>query len=271
VDERSETFIQPGGPYDGVDIVFFVDQSASMDDERRLLGERFPELVDELDALDVSWQAGVVTADDGCTNTGIISGADPDAVGAFQDGLYGDWGWFAESGLTVALHALEAAVPGGCNNGLLRADALPLVVVVADERDHSEEGWLDRALAMSEAAPGVIISAVVGPVPDGCETARPGAGYTEAADWAGGVLETVCDPDWEEVFQDLGSLAADAPTDTFVLDAPPAEGSVEVLVNGLVVETGWVWDADAQAVVFDVMPAAGAIIEVRYVISPDCG
>jgi hypothetical protein len=46
---------------------------------------------------------------------------------------------------------------------------------------------------------------------------------------------------------------------------------VEVLVNGLVVETGWEWDADAQAVVFDVMPAAGVIIEVRYVISSDCG
>lgn len=271
VDERSETHIQPSGPYDGLDIVFFVDQSSSMDDERRELGEQFTELVRELDGLGLSWQAGVVSADDGCTNSGTITDADPDAVQRFRDGLLGDWGWLAESGLSVAAHALEAAVPGGCNDGLLRDDALPLVVVVADERDHSETGWLDRSLAMSEAAPGVIINAVVGPVPDGCETAEPGAGYAEAADWAGGVVESVCDPDWVDVFEDLGSLAADEPTDTFPLEAPPEDGSVEVLVDGEVQSDGWTYDAEAQAVVFDPQPEGGTIIEVRYVISSDCG
>jgi len=271
VDERSETHIQPSGPYDGVDIIFFVDQSASMDDERRLLGASFPELVDELNNLGLDWQAGVVSGDDGCTNSGIITGADSDAVTRFTTGLTGDWGWYAESGLTVATNALLAAGPGGCNEGLLREDALPLVVAVADEQDHSDAGWLDRALAMSEAAPGVIINAVVGPVPDGCETAEPGAGYADAAEWAGGVLETVCDPDWVNVFEDLGSLAADEPTDTFPLDAPPEDDTVEVLVDGEVVTDGWTYDEAAQAVVFEEQPEGGAIIEVRYIISSECG
>jgi hypothetical protein len=271
VDERSETHIQPSGPYDGVDLVFFVDQSASMDDERDLLGDRFAELVDELDGLGLSWQAGVVSADNGCTNSGIISDTTPDPVSRFREGLIGDWGWFAESGLTVARVALEASAPGGCNAGLLRDDALPLVVAVADEADQSPSGWYLEAFAMTELAPGVIINAVVGPVPDGCETAEPGAGYADAADWSGGVVESVCDPDWVDVFEDLGSLAADEPTDTFPLEAPPEGDEVVVLVDGETVTEGWTYSPDDQAVVFDEMPEGGAIIEIRYTISSDCG
>jgi hypothetical protein len=271
IDERSEIHIQPSGPYDGLDIVFFVDQSTSMDEERALLGSSFVELVDELNGLGLSWQAGVVSGDDGCTNSGIIQESSTDAVTRFQEGLTGDWGWYAESGLTVAALALEAAAPGGCNEGLLRDDALPLVVLVADEADQSETGWLPQVYAMTEAAPGVIVNAVVGPVPDGCETAEPGAGYAEAAAWAGGVVDSVCDPDWVSVFEDLGSLAADEPTDTFPLEAPPEDDSVVVLMDGEEVTEGWTFDPDLQAVVFDEMPDGGTIIEIRYVISSECG
>ncbi|MBO86825.1 MAG: hypothetical protein CL927_15850 [Deltaproteobacteria bacterium] len=270
IDERAETHIQPSGPYDGVDIVFFVDQSASMDDERRLLGDRFGDLVGELNSLGLSWQAGVVSGDDGCTNSGIIRDSSADAVSLFEQGLTGDWGWFAESGLTVAAQALHAAAPGGCNEGLLRDDALPLVVAVADEADQSEGGWLPHVYDMTEAAPGVIVNAVVGPVPDGCETAEPGAGYAEAATWSGGVTDSVCDPDWVRVFEDLGSLAADEPTDTFPLEAPPEGGAVEVLVDGVATTDGWTYDPDLQAVVFDEMPPGGTIIEIRYIISSAC-
>jgi hypothetical protein len=124
---------------------------------------------------------------------------------------------------------------------------------------------------MTEAAPGVIVNAVVGPVPDGCETAEPGAGYAEAAAWAGGVVDSVCDPDWVSVFEDLGSLAADEPTDTFPLEAPPVDDSVVVLMDGEEVTEGWTFDPDLQAVVFDEMPDGGTIIEIRYVISSECG
>ena len=146
-----------------------------------------------------------------------------------------------------------------------------MVVVVADEADQSESGWLPQVYAMTEAAPGVIVNAVVGPVPDGCETAEPGAGYAEAAAWSGGVVDSVCDPDWGSVFEDLGSLAADEPTDTFELEAPPEEDSVEVLVDGEGVTEGWNYDPVLQAVVFDTLPDGGAIIEIRYVISSGCG
>ena len=270
VDERAETHIQPGGPYDGVDIVFFIDQSASMDDERQLLGDRFGELVDELNALGLSWQAGVVSDDDGCTNTGIIRDSHADAVTRFQEGLIGDWGWFAESGLTVASQALQAASPGGCNEGLLREDALPLVVAVADEADQSEGGWLPHVYDMTEAAPGVIVNAVVGPVPDGCETAEPGTGYADAVRWSGGVSDSVCDPDWVNLFEDLGGLAAGEPTDTFPLEAPPEDGSLVVLVDGVPTTDGWTYEPDLQAVVFDEMPAGGTIIDLQYIISSEC-
>ena len=270
VDERAETHIQPSGPYDGVDIVFFVDQSSSMDDDRRKLGESFHLLVEALDDVNIDWQAAVVSADDGCSNSGIIAAGDPSAVSRFTDGLLGDWGWYAESGLTVASQALAAAAPGGCNDGLLRDSALPLVVVVADERDHSEPNWQDPMLAMAEAAPGVVLNAVVGPVPDGCDGADPGFGYAEAAEWSGGMVESICDPDWGDVFEDLGSLAADEPTDTFPLEAPPEPDSVEVLVDGEPMTDGWTYDTEAQAVVFDENPEGGVIIEIRYIISSTC-
>jgi len=271
IDERAEIHVQPSGPYDGVDIVFFIDQSSSMDTERRLLGERFHLLVDSLDEVGIDWQAAVVSGDDGCTNSGIITQGDSSAVTRFIDGLTGDWGWFAESGLTVSSMALAAAGPGGCNEGLLRDEALPLVVIVADEQDHSEPNWQAPMLAMAETAPGVVVNAVVGPVPDGCDAADPGYGYVDATEWSGGVTESVCDPDWSDVFEDLGSLAADEPTDTFPLEAPPEDDSIEVLVDGETTTEGWSYDADQQAVVFDEDPEGGVIIEIRYVISSDCG
>ncbi len=269
VDERTETHIQPAGPYDGVDLVFFVDQSSSMDSERQALASQFDALAAALDDLGLDWQLAVVSADDGCANTGIISGASADAARRFADGLTGDWGWYAESGWTVASLALQAAAPGGCNAGLLRETAIPLVIAVADERDHSEPSWMTYALAMAETAPGVILNAVVGPVPDGCESAAAGTGYVDAAEWAGGVVESICDPDWPAVFADLGDLAGGEPTDTFPLEAPPAPGSVSVLVDGEPA-TGWTYDEDLQAVVFDEMPEGGVVIDILYVISSSC-
>ena len=84
-------------------------------------------------------------------------------------------------------------------------------------------------------------------------------------------MDSVCDPDWVSVFEDLGSLPADEPTDTFDLEAPPEEDSVVVLVDGEVVADGWTYDPALQAVVFDTLPDGGAIIEIRYVISSGCG
>ena len=103
------------------------------------------------------------------------------------------------------------------------------------------------------------------------QNAEPGTGYAEAAAWAGGVVDSVCDPDWVSVFEDLGSLAADEPTDTFELEAPPEDDSVVVLVDGVEVSEGWTYDPDLQAVVFDELPEGGSIIEIRYVISSECG
>lgn len=270
VDERLETHIQPTGPHDALDIVFFVDQSASMDVERQALGERFPELIDALDGLGLDWQAAVVTGDDGCANTGIISGSDGAAATRFIDGLHGPWGWYAEAGLTVAAAALSASGPGGCNAGLIREDALPMVVLVSDEADHSEPDWRTPTLAMAESAPGVMLHAVVGPAPTGCDLAVVGTGYLDAAEWSGGATASICDTDWDALFEDLATLAGGEPTDTFGLEAPPEPGSVSVVVDGEPVE-GWTYDEELQAVVFDDLPTGGAVIEVAYTIASDCG
>lgn len=267
-DERAERFRQPAGPYDAVDLIFFSDQSSSMDDDRDRIADNFGALVGVLDATGISWQAIVVTADDGCANTGILSGSSAEA--GFRAGLEGDWGWDAEAGLTVGAAALEAASGGGCNAGALRSGALPMVVTLADEADGSLLGWEDAVQRMNLAAPGVVVSAVVGAVPEGCSTAAPGYGYWDAAIATGGLALDICDSDWTGHFEELGALLTEGPTDTFPLKSPADPASIEVIVNGEELRSGWTYDPVQQAIVFDEPPPLGAWIEVNYEVSAEC-
>jgi len=266
--EVVDTWRQPDGPWDAVDLLFVVDQSASMDDDRQRIVDNLAHLVDTLDSAGLSWQAMVVSDDDGCSNTGVVGSTSSAAVATLQDGVYGPSGWHAESLLSVAVAALEQS-EGGCNAGFVRSEAKTLVVAISDEADHSDADPEALVSMMRAHAETVALVAIVGDVPDGCETADPGLGYVSAADYSGGEVLSICDTDWSDHFDVVVDLAAAEPTDTVSLSYDPDPDTIVVEIDG--VETAaWTYDDAENVVILDEEPEAGAYVEITYIVKDSC-
>jgi hypothetical protein len=79
------------------------------------------------------------TAAGGFGGARILSAASPTLIPDFQANVQvGTWGSGKEQPLLAARHALEKAVPGGPNEGLLRPGARLAIVILTDEDDCSD-------------------------------------------------------------------------------------------------------------------------------------
>lgn len=269
-----------------VDVLFVVDDTASMAHEQSVLAASFGPLADSFDATHVAWQIGVVRGDAGRSDAGVLVGQPwilaPDTPGAasqLADHLrVGTDGLPPEAGLYAATRALQLSVPGGPNAGFRRAGAALDVVFVSDEDDHSD-GWLGSdpisafLAVLAEVGadgPQARAFAVVGPMPSGCTTvtgdARPGARYAEVAQQTGGFVQSICDVRFTALADRLLSQAA-TPSARFPLSQDPIDGTVRVEIDGLRWIDGWSFDRDGGAeVVFVDPPAVGAHVVISYVV-----
>ncbi len=261
---------QGNGPWEKTDILFYVDQSLSMTDDKARLTSNFSRFIGILESLELDWQVMVVTDEDGCHNESIL---DRDSVGAdaqFASAVDGPWGRYTEAGLTLATLALAQA-DTGCNTGFLRDESKTTVVLVSDEPEQSRAPVADYVAEMRSYAENVSITSIVGDVPDGCETAAPGTGYVDASIATGGARLSICNEDWSSYFETIAALSALGQTDTFVLSSLPDPATIAVEVSG-VPSTAWTYDALWNAIVFEraSVPAPGVQITADYRISADC-
>jgi len=261
----------------GADVLFFGDTSDSMVEELQTLGAQVEAFVEGLSAFTEDWQLLAVTGPDGCGVGGIITPATPDYAATFAAAILTPPGadLVDEWGLNNAAQATEQTDPGECNEGFLRADANLSVVFISDEDDNSP-GWdggdayywrtyVDAMIARRGSADGLVLSAVAGPVPDGCATAEPGNGYAEAVAATGGEFLSICDP-WEEQLDVL--VGASVERALFVLSAIPREETLAVAVDGRVRTSGWEYDAMLNAVRFtDDAPRSGEEVVIRYEVA----
>lgn len=260
---QSDREIFRQGVWPQTDVLLTVDRSCSMDDDAARLSEELPTLFTALDATETDFQLAVVTEDSGCYNETLFTKDTDDAEDVFHDAIFGDSGTWTEAGFTLALNAIKKSVPGSCNDGLLREDALVTVLNVSDEPEQSGPTWDEMVADILDLAPTTVISAVAGPVPGGCATAMAGEGYLEASEATGGFFADFCDVDWSDVARKLANLTGTPTTNTFVLDGTPWPETLEVEIDH-VPATGWTYDADLNAIVFDVWPEDGAGIGVTY-------
>jgi hypothetical protein len=157
-----------------VDILFVIDDSASMADNQQSLIASFAGFIEGIQerlAFADSYHVGIVTTDNygfnetGCTNIGDLvtqtggdnssqsvctpfaSGAryldqnEPDLAGKFACAAHvGTYGSDDEMAARAMLNALKPAVngPGGCNEGFSRLDSLLVIVIITDEDDVPE-------------------------------------------------------------------------------------------------------------------------------------
>ncbi len=288
-----ESFTQAAAPL--VDVLWVVDNTASMAREQASLAEAFAGFVEALDAEEVSYQLGVVTTDVSGDQAGVLQGVPwiitpqhDDPVQAFSTAVQvGLDGAGPEAGLAAAWLALTEPLVSEDNRGFLRPGSLLHVVVVSDSDDSSGQAlapwlgdgesavdffleFLDERAASSGVAP--IVSAVAGEVPNGCfglaGRALPADDYHAVVSATGGVFASICTGDMEPVLEGLGSASL-VYTVAFELQAEPLPGTIAVWIDDERVSEGWGWYDEPSRVVFDTAPPPDAGIRVRYTARED--
>ncbi len=279
-----------------VDILWVVDDSGSMANERRRLVGNFARFMQELQTLKVDYQMGVtsVSMQDGGRLRGatkIITPRLPDPRATFElnttfPASRNRW----EMGLRMAEKALTPPniSPGGANAGFIRPNAALGIIVVTNEDDGSF-GTTDYYARAFRALKGqgnenlVTYSVIGGTLPNGCippgeaglygSEANPAFRYAEVATKTGGIIGSICDASFEatllRIAQALNTLKR-----VFPLTLHPLLASLTVTVidHGVATVvpqdpvTGWQYRADTNSIVFlgTWVPPPGSTVRIEY-------
>ncbi len=261
----------------GSDIVFFGDTSGSMTEELQTLGDQVTEFIGHLDDFTQDWQLLAVTGPDGCGINGVLTPDTSDYAALFAEAILTSPGIdeVDEWGLYNAAMAVELGDSGECNDGFMRDNTMLSVVFISDEDDNSpgwdsgdDEYWqayVDEIVAHKGSEEAVALSAVAGPVPDGCEGAEPGYGYSPAVEATGGEFLSICDP-WYDELEVLAEVATRR--EVFELSNIPVESTITVAVNDHVRTGDWEYDSVLNAVRFTAHhPQSGDEVLIRYEIA----
>ena len=248
------------------DIVFSVDLSCSMGDDASRLANNFQDFINELSNYSTDWQVMVANNDNGCTHSGILTPNTPNYQSTFASAAQSGGGSYTESLLTVARNAIDNTDPGECNAGFMRSNAMLHVIMVSDEREQSYGNWSDyvnQIVTKKGDINNVRLSSIAGMVPyGGCADA--GTGYWDATNATGGIFLDICS-DWSTPVN-LELLAeASVISNSYPLDYPAAETTIEVFINGQPIFGTWHYDSSLNAVQFDSNPPEeGDFIMITY-------
>jgi hypothetical protein len=277
-----DVFVQ--APLPRLDVLWVIDDTPSMADEQAALAAAISPFTDGLQDAGLSWQIGVVRTDISGEDAGVLQGlpwvinssTDDPASALAAAASVGLNGQPPEAGLGAAWLALTDPLRGGLNRGLRRSDAALHIVVVSDGDDMSGsvlggspadafELFLEEEAARTGQP--AVLSAVVGDVPDGCAgfggSALPGTRYAQVATATGGIIQSICEPDFSPLTAALAEGTVPWPM-RFDLSQEPVSGTVRVEVDGSRLDTGWVLVADPPAILFDEPPTPGVEILIRY-------
>jgi hypothetical protein len=272
-----DTFVQ-GADHIPSDVLFVIDDSASMAEEQARLARSFDAFVAALPESRADYQLGVVTTstdvpdESGVLVGGVISAAQDDVLEAFRAAVQvGTQGAREERGLQAAL----LAVAPSRNPGFLRDDTQLQVVVLSDEDDQSVPAVSEVLVGLASAAgaEGLVVHAIVGDEPVGCNSgtsaASAGSRYLEAVRSTMGFRESLCAEDYTDVLVRI-ALELASQDDTFYLTRLPVPESLEVRVDDVLIPQrevdGWTYAAGDNAVVFHgfAIPPDGTTITVGY-------
>ncbi len=280
----SEAFPPLAAP---LDVLFVIDDSASMVEEQDALVLAAQAMIARLVAAGVDFRIAATTTDPARGGQLVevrgarwIDGSSPDPVAAFTALVraVGTAGTGSEAGLEAAYSALSGAALAGVNRGFLRPEAGLAVLVMSDEEDLSPRPTRFYAQFVASLKPRqrqlpTHLSAIVLFPNDtsGCAGGGATAGrrYIEVASDSGGSIASICARDWATSLAPISTLMAGQRVH-FALAGTPERRSLEVLVDGAPVTTGWAYSAIERAIRFEApsAPPAGATVEIRY--APEC-
>jgi hypothetical protein len=246
-----------------VDLIFIVDQNASMYSDLTKLAENMPLLVKALAASGLDWQAAVVANQDGCFQGDLVTAATSDPSEELGSAITSFGASDLQGRLLKLLYqAVLRADEADCNELMLRDGALLHGVMVTDEPhtdDDSVQYYVQELTEVVGSRERLAISAIAGDVPGGCSGASPGVGYDEAVDETGGAFLSIC----SELDQ-VHRLAEVSHRAVVQLPSTPDPSTLEVRVDGMGWTDGWHLDADRDLIVFDTQPDTEADVDVDY-------
>lgn len=230
-----DTFQQTPNPL--VDILWVVDNSGTMADEREQLGEKFDQFMSRLLLSGADYHIGIVSTDTEDPNHSgrlqgdpkVITRDTPDPQAAFAANVQvAETDSRIERGLDAMALALSPDLLAGPNAGFLRAQAALFVIVVSDEDDHSmgPVGYYGRLLEHFKGAGNenlVSLSAIVGQAPDGCPGAEAGTRYLNTQVDTGGLFHSICSEDYGPIVEELGINAAGLRRKFYLSEIPQAD------------------------------------------------
>jgi hypothetical protein len=284
-----DVFLQSDGV---VDILWVIDDSGSMANQRLTLTGNFDRFVQELLLGHTSFQMGVISMNANDRGelrgqTKIITNATPDAVAVFGDNTTfpasrARW----EQGLRMMQIALTPPTINGPNAGFVRPGAALAVIAVTDEDDDSygEPAYYARFLKGAKGQGNehlVSFSIIGGTTPNGCYPpgeeiyygglADPAFRYQAVATGTGGVVGSICDASFEKTLLQIAQ-AINTLRRVFPLSLKPDLGTLSVRVNGLLIPrdvvNGWQYRADTQSIAFlgNYVPPPRAAIRIEYAL-----
>ena len=264
----------------GVDIVWVIDNSASMFEEQEQLAEYVSHFTDYLTFAPVEFTLSVVTTDVSTDDAGafvhgvVLNNNTAHLDQAFADLVSLDEGSRSEHGFAAALDALD---PNGINADIWTANADIEIIFFSDEDDQSDVSSADFVNTMQSYRPDVELTfnAITGDPPEGCASlvgaADPGFKYQEVQEETGGLRESICSLHYDALLERI-ALQVLGLSNTFALNSAPDLDTLEVLVNGASIPRrerhGWRYDAGENTIIFDgfAVPPPGADIVFKYAL-----
>lgn len=269
-----------GGPERPVDILWVIDDSATMTEEQDALVANFQDYADVLYETSVDYQIGIITTDAedglGMLVGDVLTPDTEDLDSAFTEQAdVGIAGNREEQHLeAIRLATSEPALSAG-NSALFRADADLQIVLLTDEDDQSDDEvqvYLDQ-LSIFKTQTGFRVNLIGGPLPSGCasstSSAEAATRLLDAVEYTGGEFKSICENDFSAVMKSIAFTSVGM-TDTFELTDMPDLDSLEVKVDGVNLhqrpEDGWQYDAARNAVVFEglAVPRPGQSVDIIY-------
>jgi hypothetical protein len=296
--DKTDSYVQQDASK--VDVLFVVDNTATMVEEQ-------PKFIDALPAFVEAALAKGVDMNVAVTSTGIAPVAE--CSGPAKGGEAGrftpldgsrprvlkhnmtDLAWLlqqnaqvgicaqVEQGFEAVRRALSEPLvnsaddprtpePNDGNAGFLRDEAALLVVFVGDEDDHSPDS-VDTYVRFlrakkGEQQPQRVQLFAIAPTASWCGSGGSvGTRYAEAASRTGGQVLSSCEADYSPLLRTVANQAF-SPQDRFPLSELPDATSITVRVDGVSATSGWSYDAQSNSVVFTNVPKPGAKVQISY-------
>lgn len=281
LNSQVDSFTQTAQGSNKVDILWVVDNSGSMGDNQAAIANNFNSFIDSFLLKDTDFQMYIITTDPRPSKAGKqVPRCDvllnDEEAKKNESKFKNDFSRMIKvgtngSGFEQGLNATEKFIDRykGHPNRYFRDDAYLAVVFVSDEEDQSPEA-VDHYVNQLKAEKGnnglVRGYSIVDTIGENSFYGMtPGFyRYQVAAQTMGGQVADI-NGDFHTTLQQIGNNIVYL-SESFPLSNVPAEGTLEVYVDGVKKTSDWVYDANQNVVHFDEasVPASGAQVEIFY-------